>query len=86
VTRRPLCANPELLVLLAKAEGWELLVPEQCESHASLRVLLAIRHRGQIRQRGRMAVHQADLCVWHAFVVVERNGGRILGELATASP
>ncbi|GIE75757.1 hypothetical protein Aph02nite_17070 [Actinoplanes philippinensis] len=78
--RRPLCANPELLVLLAQAEGWTLNVPEQCESPAYHRVLLAI------RQRGRMTVHQADLCVWHAFVVVERNGGRILGELATASP
>jgi hypothetical protein len=80
VTRRPLCANPELLVLLAQAEGWTLHVPEQCESPASHRISLAI------RQRGLMTIHRADVCVWHAFVVVERNGGRLLGALATASP
>lgn len=80
MARRPLCAYPELLALVAAAERWPLGEPEQCESPAYQQVLMAI------RTGRRMDIHQGGVCVWHASVVVERHGGRILGELAASSP
>lgn len=81
MSRRPLCANPELQVLLADAEGWTLHVPEQCPSAAYHRVVLSIRSR-----TGRMVEHRAEVCVWHAHVLAERHGAQILPTLASASP
>jgi hypothetical protein len=80
MARRKLCANPDLQVLLAAAEGWALAAPEQCPSPAFHRVSLSI------RKRGRMGVHLAEVCVWHAHVLAERHGAQILPTLASASP
>jgi hypothetical protein len=85
VGRRPLCAHPELAVLLAAAEGWTLHVPEQCASPAFHGVSLTIRRRNG-RRPGRLDVHRAGVCVWHAYVLAERHGARLLSAPVAASP
>lgn len=63
MSRRPLCANPDLLTRIAEAQQRSERYPEQCESGATRRISVIV-----LTPSGGWTGLQADVCLWHSLV------------------
>jgi len=67
--RRPLCADPDLQVRIVEAQdGFLLANPPQCEDGASRRISVVVQ-----ASRGGWVTLQADVCLWHSLVAINRS-------------